>query len=148
MRCTSFKLSSINNLRWLMVNLWISLLWNYVLWCVSFLNVSDMSLRISRNFPVAVVHVYEAKKKLVDFNRYQKVENSLRINLHLTAYMFNGLLVSFIRKVQKKVSVYSPPFSGLKLCDLNIFVQRLFGCLLDCVYCVIKFKEWCSLCLL
>ena len=98
-------------------------------------------MRISRNFPVAVVHVYEAKKKLVDFNRYQKVENSLRINLHLTAYMFNGLLVSFIRKVQKKVSVYSPPFSGLKLCDLNIFVQRLFGCLLDCVYCVIKFKE-------
>ena len=55
--------------------------------------------------------------------------------------MFNGLLVS-LRKVRKYVSVYLPPFSGLKLCDLNIFVQRLFGCLLDSVYiCVFKFKE-------
>lgn len=40
------------------------------------------------------------KETTLDFIRYQKVENSLRINLHFTAYMFNGLLVS-LRKVQK-----------------------------------------------
>ena len=50
--------------------------------------------------------------------------------------MFNGLLVSLQMyvKFKSKFLFVRHLLADRKFCDLKIFVLRLFGCLLHCVY--------------